>query len=337
MIRNISLAWPACLALILTATSAHALDTSRDDVRSFIDDMSKRHSFQRPFLETALTDSATQQKIIEAMSRPAEKTKAWHEYRAIFITPERIAAGADFWNERGEQLDRIAAQTGVPAEIIAAIVGVETYFGRITGRYRVIDALATLAFDYPPRSKFFRSELEQFFLLTREEQLSITDVVGSYAGAMGPPQFIPSSYRAYAVDGDGDGRRDLLTNWDDVLASVANYFVAHKWRSGEPVFARGSVAGDRPAPESRNELNWDDTLATLSARGIRIDDAADPAAKAALFVLEGETSPEYWVGFHNAYVITRYNRSIMYALAVFQLSQALADVRPVSQTAASAP
>ena len=310
-------------------------DLSREEVSNFVADLVGEHGFERAYLETVLTGGATQQKILDAMSRPAEKTKAWWEYRAIFITPERIAAGEEFQAEQAERLARIAAETGVPAEMMAAIVGVETYFGRRTGSWRVVNALGTLAFDYPPRSKFFRRELEEFFLLAREEAIDVDAALGSYAGAMGPPQFIPSSYRAYAVDGDGDGRRDLLGNWDDILASVANYFVAHKWRPGEPVFAQGVADASGSAPTSANKLKLSDTVDSLAARGLATPGELPGDTPAALFVLEGKDADEYWVGFHNAYVITRYNRSIMYALAVHQLSQALAASAPAPTTVAT--
>ncbi len=317
----------ACLGLLtlLLTPAGWALDTSRADVHAFVTTLSERHGFTHKEVELLLAQSKSQEKILEAMSRPAEKTKAWHEYRAIFITPERIAAGKKFRTEQAERLNRIADDTGVPAEIIAAIVGVETYYGRITGRFRVLDALATLGFDYPPRAKFFRGELEQFFLLSREEKLDITDIQGSYAGAMGPPQFIPSSYRAYAVDGDGDGRRDLLDNWDDILASVANYFVAHGWQAGEPIATCAKAESWGAKPHTANKLALKETVASLKKQGLSLDLDLASDTPAALFEMDGETAAEYWVGFKNFYVITRYNRSAMYALAVFQLSEALRD------------
>jgi membrane-bound lytic murein transglycosylase B len=231
---NLAIRIFAAALLLILGLPSFALDTGRDDVSSFVDELVNEHQFDRDWLVSTLGDGETKQKILDAMSRPAEKTLAWHEYRKIFVTSKRINAGVKFWEKHSERLTRISAETGVPPEIIAAIVGVETFYGRLTGGYRVLDALATLGFDYPPRAKFFRGELKEFFLLARDEQLDLPEVLGSYAGAMGPPQFIPSSYRAYAVDGDGDGRRDLLGSWDDILASVANYFVKHGWRSGEP-------------------------------------------------------------------------------------------------------
>jgi membrane-bound lytic murein transglycosylase B len=315
----------AVLAAIVGASPcvSLALDADRDDVRTFIDELAKKHDFDKDYVRSMLTQSETKQKILDAISRPAERTLPWHEYREIFITPKRINAGTKFLEEHADSLAHAAAQTGVPVEIIAAIIGVETFYGRITGSYRVIDALATLGFDYPPRAKFFRGQLEELFMLAREEQLELTDLIGSYAGAMGPPQFIPSSYRAYAVDGDGDGRRDLLGNWDDILMSVANYFVKNGWQTGEPVTVRGIWDNSLPVPTGKNSLKMTETVASLTKRGINFESGLDAAAPALLISLEGEAGMEYWVGFHNFYVITRYNRSAMYALAVFQLSAAI--------------
>jgi membrane-bound lytic murein transglycosylase B len=314
----------AGLCLLLSAAPLPAINTDREDVRAFVAELRDRHGFDQATVEAALAGSETKQKILDAISRPAEKTKPWFEYRQIFITDERIAAGHEFIEEYRERLDRVAAATGVPAEMIAAIIGVETYYGRRTGSYRVLDSLSTLGFDYPPRAKFFRSELMEFFLLAREEGLGVGDVKGSYAGAMGPPQFIPSSYRAYAVDGDGDGQRDLLGNWDDVIASVANYFVAHRWAPGQPVAALASLDDPAAAP-AKNKLKLNSTMGELRARGVSADPQVADDAKAMLMRFEAQDADEFWVGFQNFYVITRYNRSPMYALAVFQLSQALAD------------
>lgn len=310
----------------LLSLPAIALDIDRPDVRRFIDDVSERHGIDRDALEHTLGAAETQQDIIDLISRPAERVKPWHEYRDIFITPERVQAGVGFWREHRDEIDRISERTGVPPEIIVGIIGVETYFGRITGRYRVLDALATLAFDYPPRGSFFRKELEQFLLLAREEQVDVAAAVGSYAGAMGAPQFMPSSYRAYAVDASDDGLRNLWTDWSDIIASVANYFVAHGWRNGEPAFARATT-GSRWSgyPPGDKGLETDATVAELSKAGIvfATDLASDAGVR--LLRMEGEDGDELWVGFHNFHVITRYNRSAMYALAVWQLGLMIAE------------
>lgn len=331
--RMIAAAVLSTLATLLPS-AASALDAERADVRAFIAELAGEHGFDKGYLRTTLGQTETQQAILDAISRPAERTRPWHEYREIFVTSKRIDAGVVFWDEHAARLARIADLTGVPAEIITAIIGVETFYGRITGRYRVIDALATLGFDYPPRATFFRGQLKELFVLAREEQLELTELVGSYAGAMGPPQFIPSSYRAYAVDGDGDGRRDLLGNWDDILMSVANYFVRNGWRAGEPVTVRGNADRDFSVPTGGNSLKLSETIGSLTKRGIAFDSPLEADAPAQLISLEGKDSREYWIGFHNFYVITRYNRSAMYALAVFQLAEALASARDGAQQVA---
>jgi len=313
-------------ALLLALQPALAIDTSRPEVSAFIDEMVAEHAFDRGMLETALAAAETQQKIIDAISSPAEKRLTWAEYRRIFMTPERIAAGVAFWNEHGALLGDVAAATGVPEEILVGIIGVETYFGRITGSYRVLDALSTLAFDYPPRSAFFRKELAEFFLLVRDEGIAATVPTGSYAGAMGRPQFMPSSFRAYAWDNDGDGRRDIWEDWGDVAGSIANYFNEHGWRCDEEVVALATL-GDRwqgEAPSPANVLKADATVASLSEKGVMFatDMPADSAA--ALIAYEGDDGPEYRVAMHNFFVITRYNRSAMYALAVHELGLAIA-------------
>src|SRR5262245_21941206 len=207
------------------------IDPARPEVQTFIARMSKEHGFSSDELTQLLGQAITQQSILDAMSKPAERTLVWHEYRARFITEQRIADGAQFWAEHRELLDETARRYGVAPQYLIAILGVETSYGRIMGRYRVIDALSTLAFDFPARSQFFTSELEQFLLLTREESLDALAPVGSYAGAMGAPQFMPSSLRKFAVDADGDGKRDLWTDWADILGSVGNYFRVHGWQT----------------------------------------------------------------------------------------------------------
>lgn len=315
----------ALLAILLAAPAAHAIDVNRPEVQEYVNELVKEHGLDADYLLAMLESAQTQQGILDAMERPAEKVKPWKDYRAIFITPERIQAGVEFWRQYEPDLKQVAAKTGVPPEMLTGIVGVETYFGRRAGKIRLLDSLATLAFDYPPRSRFFRGELTQLFLLARDEDLDLDKAVGSYAGAMGAPQFIPSSYRNYAVDGDGDGRRDLFGSWDDVLASVANYFVEHKWQAGEPVVARATLAKPVDQKPGDNKLTAGSTVAGLARDGIRFSTDLGGAAPAGLIALDGDDGPEYWVGFHNFYVITRYNRSAMYALAVYQLGQAVGE------------
>jgi membrane-bound lytic murein transglycosylase B len=304
--------------------AAFALDTERPEVQQFIETMVSRHGYDRNVLDSVLEQAETQQSIIDAISRPAEKTKAWHEYRAIFLTEERVKAGAEFWRTHGDELQRISDDTGVSPEILVGIIGVETYFGRRTGDYRVLDALATLAFDYPPRASFFRRELEEYFLLVREEGIDATQATGSYAGAMGAPQFMPSSFRAYAVDTSNDGQRDIWSNWQDVIGSVANYFVAHGWEPGTPIVAQASLSTQWQGDPPENSLTPQDTVESLSARGVLFSTELPGDCAGQLLTLEGKDGNEYWVGFHNFFVITRYNRSVMYALAVHQLGREIA-------------
>ena len=314
-------------ALLLTFCTSFALDTGQPEVRSFIDEMVAEHGFERDALIAVLADAEIKQGIIDAISKPAEKTFTWAEYRKIFITPERVAAGVVFWQEHCKMLARISAKSGVPEEILIGIIGVETYFGRITGKYRVLDALSTLAFKYPPRADFFRQELAQFLLLVREEDMLAGDATGSYAGAMGRPQFMPSSFRAYAVDSTDDGRRDIWNDWTDVAGSIANYFNAHGWQSGADVVAQATLGSGwkGPPPAPANTLTPQSTVAALSRDGVVFETGQSADSDATVLAYAGAEGPEYWVGFDNFFVITRYNRSSMYALAVYQLGQEVAQ------------
>jgi membrane-bound lytic murein transglycosylase B len=310
--------------LCVTAEAGNVIDVERSDVRQFVDTMVENHGYDRDALVAVLQKAESQEAILTAISRPAEKTLTWHEYRKIFLTPERIGAGVDFWREHKEDLRRISADTGVSCEILVGIIGVETYFGRITGRYRVLDALATLAFDYPPRSKFFMRELEEFLLLVREEGMEATAATGSYAGAMGAPQFMPSSFRAYAVDSNDDGKRDIWGDWQDVIGSVANYFVAHGWQAEKSVVAQASFGNDWKGKLPANTLTPTETVDSLSRQGVMFAATLPGDHTSQLLTLAGNDGDEHWVGFHNFFVITRYNRSVMYALAVHQLGQEIA-------------
>ncbi len=314
-------------ALLATSVSA-AVDTAAAEraKQEFIERMVTRHGFAVEDVERTLEGVEINERILETIARPAERVAPWHEYRGIFMTPERIAGGVEFWNTHGDKLAATSAEYGVAPEVIVAILGVETYFGRRMGNYRVLDALATLAFAYPPRASFFASELESFLLLGRDEGLGLFDQLGSYAGAMGAGQFIPSSFRAYAVDGNNDGSRNLWTDWDDILASVANYFKVHGWREGglvaDPV--RRGDAWSGHMPESAMDLNY--TVGELRALGYELPAERDDDLPATILALEGEgDTTEYWVGYHNFRVITRYNRSVKYALAAHQLSLAIAE------------
>lgn len=323
--------WIASLAALLPlAFPAAALDASRDDVQAFMTEMEQKHAFERAWLDEIFDRAAAQPRIIELISRPAERVKPWHEYRDHFLTEQRIREGVSFWQRHRERLAEVEARTGVHAHVIVGILGVETFYGRITGSYRVLDALSTLTFDYPPRSPFFRGQLEHFLLLAQEGTVDPFAAKGSYAGAMGYPQFMPGSYRAYAVDGDGDGRRDLWGNWDDVIASVANYLVEHGWRAGEPVVTPASLQDPDVENLVANRMTLEDTVGSLRARGV-VFEAALADASPALFVdVAGDGGPELRVGFTNFYAITRYNRSVMYALAVHDLGSRIAAQLPAA-------
>ena len=319
-----------CLALALAgaALPAMALDMAREDVRAFAEEMKTKHGFDAAWIDGILADAASQPRIVELMSKPAESVMAWHDYRDHFLTKERIDAGVAFWTEHRDEVAAVEKATGVSAHAIIGILGAETFFGRITGKFRVVDALSTLAFDYPPRSKYFRAELEQFLLLARDEKLDVATVQGSYAGAMGAAQFMPRSYRAYAVDGDGDGKKDLWGSWRDVLASIANYLDEHGWRAGEPVVAPASLWFPVADGLVAGKLAPDTTVKALRDRGLSFETTLADKAPAVFIRVDGDTGPELRAGFHNFGVITRYNRSILYALAVNDLGRRIESQLP---------
>jgi membrane-bound lytic murein transglycosylase B len=296
-------------------------DLSRADISAFVEHLVST-GFKREEAFALLAKAEPQPKIIEAMSRPAEKALQWWEYRARFLTPERIDAGARLWREHRELLDAIAMERRVQPEYILGILGVETFFGRITGRYRVLDALATLAFDYPPRSDYFRQELEQFLLLARSGELDAEATLGSYAGAMGVAQFMPSSFQRYAVREGASTQRDLWNDWGDIFGSVANYLQQHGWQYGQAVLAEAELgAAPEPAPPASVTLN--DTLGALRARGMQVQSLQDDATPCLLIAAPLQSGKRYRIGFQNFYVITRYNRSPLYAMAVNDLAQAI--------------
>ena len=306
-----------------------AADYQGEKVAEFVREMTQDYGFASEQLIELLGQAERKQAILDAISRPAERVKPWKEYRPIFITDSRVAQGVDFWRENEAALTRAQQEFGVPAEVIVSIIGVETFYGRNTGNYRVIDALTTLGFDYPPRQPFFRQQLKEFLLLAREEQVDPLALTGSYAGAMGLPQFMPSSFRAYAVDFDGDGHIDIWKNPVDAIGSAANYFKQHGWTAGAPVVARAEVKGERHAEGLTEGLEPVKNAADLRALGWEWrtqPEMADDTAVTA-FRLDGAEGDEYWVGLPNFYVITRYNRSVMYAMAVHQLADKLAQAR----------
>ncbi len=312
---------------VLGSVPLQAADYTGANVDEFIAEMTRDYGFASEQLRDLFKQAERKQAILDAISRPAERVKPWKEYRPIFLTDSRVAQGVDFWRENEAALSRAEAEYGVPAEIIVAIIGVETFYGRNTGSHRVIDALSTLGFDYPPRQPFFRQQLKEFLLLTREEQVDPLTLKGSYAGAMGLPQFMPSSFRAYAVDFDGDGHIDIWNNPTDAIGSAASYFKQHGWAAGEPVVARAKVSGERFEEGLTVGLESQKKAGEMRALGWQFDKSVADQTAVTAFRLEGAEGDEYWLGLPNFYVITRYNRSVMYAMAVHQLSQLLADAR----------
>ncbi len=309
------------LSLIpIVAMSENTTTAHRPEVQKFINLMVKRHHFQKAELSQVFNQVNKRQKIIDAITRPAE-SKPWHQYRPIFITQKRIQGGIDFRSKYAQTLQRAEETYGVPVEIITAILGVETYYGKHKGNYKVMDALTTLAFDYPKRGKFFLGELEQFLLLAREENLEPLSIKGSYAGAMGYPQFISSSFRHYAVDFSGDSHRDIWNNVDDAIGSVANYLSRHGWQRDQAIAFPAHITGDTYKTYLDKGIKPHTTIKKFGESGVSIDTELPTTQKASLIALENRSQPEYWLGLNNFYVITRYNHSPLYAMAVYQLSQ----------------
>jgi membrane-bound lytic murein transglycosylase B len=319
-----------CLAFVALATQARAYDPPTPAQaaaadQQFAQDLARDTDLSAADVLATLAKAHYQQSIIDTISRPAE-SKTWREYRPIFLTQTRIDGGVAFYLQNTALLKRVERETGVPATLVTAIIGVETAYGRIPGRYKVLDALVTLAFHYPPRADYFRSELRQLFLLHGATfPTPIENLTGSYAGAMGWGQFMPSSIAKFARDEDGDGVIDLWNSPPDIVASVANYFAGNGWQAGGPVAVRARVSASaravapenlRPVYPLRQLAEWGYLPAT------KID--ADADTLATLVKLEGEDGPEVWIAFQNFYSISRYNRSPLYSLAVYQLSQEIA-------------
>ena len=313
-------------SLISVQANASVNYAQRADVKQFIDEMVNQHQFDRAYLEQKFATAKRLDNVLESIAKPAEKELTWKQYRPIFVTSKRTTKGKVFMQQHRETLDRAEKEYGVPVEVITAIIGVESYYGKHTGKYTIFDSLTTLGFDYPKRSKFFKSELKQFLLLSKEENIDVDEMTGSYAGAMGMPQFISSSYRRYAVDFDGDGKRDLWNSVPDVIGSVANYFSEHGWQKGSSVVLPALVK-NTSVVNSENKLKPYASVGEFKKQDVSIqqgaDKAIDDAELATLLKLEGKRGDEYWLGLENFYVITRYNHSDLYAMAVFQLSEKL--------------
>ena len=313
--------------LVACGASAEAGSTALDpksEIEPFVARMAENHAVPASRIRALLSDARVLDSVLDAMRRPAER-KPWHQYRNIFLTEKRIARGVEFWRQHRLTLTRAVERFGVPPEIIVAIIGVESFYGSHRGRFRVLDALATLGFRYPERSAFFLSELEAFVLLSDEEHLDAREVKGSYAGAMGISQFISSSYRNYALDFDGDGSRDLLRSPEDAIGSIANYLSMHGWLPGAAIAVRAEVEGDAFRALVQKGIKPHTSLASIRARGVRFATYAADEEKGALLEFEVRKGHEYWVGLTNFYVITRYNHSRLYALAVLQLAQSMRE------------
>ena len=309
------------LVLWFVYSSAQAVDLP--GVPAFIDEMVAKHQFKREELQQAFSRAEYRADVIESISKPAI-LKPWVEYRPNFVNPQRIDGGLQFWLKYSAALQRAEKQYGVPQDIILGIIGVETIYGRSAGRYRALDALTTLAFDYPRRADFFRDELAQYLLLAREQGFDLLSIQSSYAGALGIPQFMPSSYRRYAVDFNGNGRIDIMNEPEDAIGSVANYLKQFGWRSGEPVALLGKVADDKrlgTVGDARPYIAWRDAGVTL----LQTPNGDLPPAWLLDFTVE--SGKEYWLVFNNFNVIMRYNNSNFYAMTVFQLAEAIRRAR----------
>jgi len=313
------------LSSSITAASAAGRYAERKDVRRFIAEMVDKHGFARRELRALFSNARFQPEIIKAITPPVDAhARSWQAYRALFLTPQRIQAGIEFRERHRDALARAAELYGVPEEIVVAIIGVETVYGRNTGSYRVIDALATLAFDYRPRAEFFRGELEHYLLYARDAGIDTLALKGSYAGAIGIPQFMPGSYRRYAVDLDGDGRQDLSGSFADAVGSVANFLKAHGWETGQPVAFAAQVQGEDHRKLVDAGIKPIYRCGDLSGFGVSTGGETRADAPCALIELETPgAASEYLVGLANFYVLTRYNRSSLYAAAVLELAQAL--------------
>lgn len=296
-------------------------------VDEFIEQQVQQHNLDREQLNKWLSKAKVNNEVLEAIQRPWE-AKPWYQYYPIFLTEKRLKAGLEFWEEHKATLKKAEQEYGVPAQIIVAIIGVETFYGNYMGKYSILDSLYTLGFHYPPRAKFFRSELSEFFQLASEEGWDINSAKGSYAGAMGYGQFISSSYRHYAVDFDGDGERNLLTNPVDAIGSVANYFAKHNWQAGQPI-AQPLNHSENWSKVLSDGMKPNTTRKALKKQGFDLpnNETVTPDTKVRVFEFETQNAAEYWLGYNNFYVITRYNHSPLYAMAVYQFSEQLKNAR----------
>ena len=309
---------------------------SRKDVKEFVEEMVKKHGFSKRELNRVLGQAQFQPAIVRAMDQPPESALAsWQAYRSIFIKPERIDAGVRFWDRNAGALKRAEAEYGVPEEVIVGIIGVETTFGKNVGTFRVIDALATLAFDYPKRGAYFRGELEHYLVFSRDQKIDPLRVKGSYAGAIGIPQFMPGSYRRFAVDFDGDGQINLATSPADAIGSIGNFLKAHGWVHGEPVALPAQVSGEGWRQLAGAGIVPATRFADLPGYGVKAPADLPADTLCALVELESPGQPpDVRVTLKNFFVLTRYNRSNLYAAAVLDLAAEIAQARKTASTPA---
>jgi membrane-bound lytic murein transglycosylase B len=312
------------LLLALLPAPAHASYAARPEVEAFVDELAQRHGFVKAELKRVFAKAQRVDPVLEAIAKPAERVRSWDEYRTLLITERRITEGVEFWRKNRRTLERAEKKYGVAPEYVVAIIGVETFYGRNTGNWRVVDALTTLAFDYPPRAGFFRSELENYLLMVREAGWDVFSVRGSYAGAIGIPQFMPSSARRYAVDFDRNGHIDLQKSRPDAIGSVANFLKQHGWQRDADVAVQARVAGEAWREFVSGRFEPRHSLTELRSAGVEFDSPEPAGAHAALVELSNLERPsEFRVGLRNFYVITRYNRSALYAAAVTDLAKEL--------------
>jgi membrane-bound lytic murein transglycosylase B len=319
-----------------TLAQAPAKIKLKPEVEKFITQMAQQYQMDEAALRQMFSQLKSNDGVIKAINAPAT-SKPWYEFKNLFVTPTRISGGVDFWNANEEQLKRAREIYGVPEEISVAIIGGETIYGKRTGSYRVIDALYTLAFEMPERASYFRGELEQFLLLARENGLDPLIVKGSFAGAIGMPQFMPTSYRRFAVDFDSDGKINLWEDVPDVIGSVANYLHFFGWVAGQPIVVPARMSGTDYKDIVEKGFKPHLTLAQMLPKGVEPTDAMPAELVAGLFALDIEQGQDYWLAFNNFYVITRYNRSKNYAMAVYQLATAIARERESQIAAQAAP
>jgi membrane-bound lytic murein transglycosylase B len=322
---KLHLSFSSAMMYMMCCASVNAV--TLPGIPEFIDEMVAKHQFKRAELEKIFAHAQHRPAIIEAITRPAT-IKPWPEYRAAFVNPKRIKLGVAYWIKHHATLHKAAQKYGVPEEIIVAIIGVETIYGKNAGGFLTLDALTTLAFDYPRRAVFFRSELENYLLLARDQEFDLLAVRGSYAGALGIPQFMPSSYRNYAVDFNRNGKTDLLHEDHDAIGSVANYMKNYGWITGEPV----AMLVNLNNPSNMGELQSTRSLADWRNLGIQMPQAYTPEKTARLMDFTQINGKEFWLGFSNFDAITKYNNSDFYAMSVFQLAEAIKTARYANAT-----